>query len=276
MKRLHKDNYHLLNQHIQQVPFNKLFAQLVIEKTVPGEIFVDNDENPSSFYVVHPYGMSLLIGKHTNRVFNDELRDYALNNHKVRNRFEWMQVYPYEWDTILSEILGEKLVASTNNPENRECGIVELGTRVNFRFNSEKFLALEPDNLPCGAEIVSTNKDHFEKITGSVVPSKFWSNYNEFSNYGKGFTVLYNKHLASTAFSAYVRGNVFEIGIETDARFWGKGFAQSVCRALINYCLGNGFEPVWACRLENEASYVLAQKLGFEPCARLPYYRLSK
>lgn len=276
MRPLHKDMYHVVNQHLQQVPFNKLFAQLVVEKTVPGDIFVDDDENPTAFYVVHPYGMSLLIGNYTNSAFNIKLRDYALNNHKVRNRFEWMQAFPFEWNAVLSEILGEKLVTTTNNTDNSECGIVELGTRVNFRFNRDKFLALEPHNLEEGAKIVATNEEQFPNITGSVVPSKFWSNYHEFNKYGKGFTVVYDNQLASTAFSAYVRGNVFEIGIETDARFFGKGFAQSVCRVLINYCLANGFEPVWACRLENVASYVLAQKLGFEPCARLPYYRLSK
>jgi hypothetical protein len=35
-------------------------------------------------------------------------------------------------------------------------------------------------------------------------------------------------------------------------------------------------EPVWACRLENDGSYKLAQKLGFEPVLEIPYYRLSK
>lgn len=54
----------------------------------------------------------------------------------------------------------------------------------------------------------------------------------------------------------------------------GKGYAVSVCSALIDYCLDHDLEPVLACRLENEGSYYLAQKLGFRPSVTLPYYRL--
>jgi len=80
--------------------------------------------------------------------------------------------------------------------------------------------------------------------------------------------------LVSTAFSAFVHGHLLELGIETLAGFYGRGFAQFTCSALIDYCLENNLEPVWACRLENTGSYKLAQKLGFEVEHLLPYYQL--
>jgi hypothetical protein len=46
------------------------------------------------------------------------------------------------------------------------------------------------------------------------------------------------------------------------------------CAALIDRTLQLGLEPVWACRLDNHASYRLARKLGFAHALSLPYYRL--
>ena len=54
----------------------------------------------------------------------------------------------------------------------------------------------------------------------------------------------------------------------------GKGCAKVVACALIDDCLRQGLEPVWACRLENVASVNLASQLGFVAGARVPYYRL--
>ncbi|TKG91495.1 GNAT family N-acetyltransferase [Puteibacter caeruleilacunae] len=63
--------------------------------------------------------------------------------------------------------------------------------------------------------------------------------------------------------------------METIPEFRGQGFAQYACAALIDYCLANGYEPVWACKETNVPSYKLAQKLGFVPALTLPYYRLA-
>jgi RimJ/RimL family protein N-acetyltransferase len=71
-----------------------------------------------------------------------------------------------------------------------------------------------------------------------------------------------------------VHDNYLELGIETVEAYRGKGLAQSVCSALIDYCLQNNYEPVWSCRFENTASYRLAQKLGFEPVSTRTYYKL--
>lgn len=68
--------------------------------------------------------------------------------------------------------------------------------------------------------------------------------------------------------------NQLEFGIETVDGFRGKGFAFHTASSLIDYCLENNYEPVWACRLENTGSYKLAEKLGFEPTVTLPYYKL--
>ena len=82
--------------------------------------------------------------------------------------------------------------------------------------------------------------------------------------------------LASTAYSVFLHDDKLKLVIETVEEFRGKGFAQRSCSGMIDYCIANHYEPVWACKLENTGSYHLAQKLGFEPVLEIPFYRLCK
>ncbi len=91
MKLLDKSKYGKLNEAIKRVTFNTLFAEAVIEHKVAGEIFVDDIENPKTFYVVHPYGMTLLFGDSNNEEFNNAFRDYSLNSNNIRDKHEWMK-----------------------------------------------------------------------------------------------------------------------------------------------------------------------------------------
>jgi L-amino acid N-acyltransferase YncA len=81
--------------------------------------------------------------------------------------------------------------------------------------------------------------------------------------------------LVSTAFSSFIHDHQLEIGIETSENSRGKKFAMVVCSSLIDYCLENNYEPIWACRAENIGSYKLAVTLGFEPIVSIPYYKLN-
>ena len=70
MKLLEKEDYTKLTEPIKKVTINNLFARSVIEHKVTGKVFVDNPENPKTYYVVHPYGMTLLFGECNNEAFN--------------------------------------------------------------------------------------------------------------------------------------------------------------------------------------------------------------
>jgi len=184
-----------------------------------------------------------------------------------------MQVFPDGWNDTLINLFGNKLVKSAYNT--KEAGIIELNTRVNFKFSHKKYLNREIRSIQ-NIEIVKTDKNIFENMPGTVVPKHFWDNVNDFLENGVGFSLLFNKRLAATAFSSYIHDDKLELGIETVTEFRKKGFAEIVSCALIDYCIKNNYEPVWSCRLENAGSYMLAQKIGFVPIMEKPYYRLSK
>lgn len=275
MLLLESKNYHQLLEPIKKVTINNLFALSVLEQRMPGFVYINDANDPKTFYIVHPYGMSLLFGDCSNKVFNAKLRDYALNKNKTPKKQEWMQAFPNAWHDVLKDLFGTSLINSSDNSEKSENNVIELNTRVNFRFNLEKYCLLKQDK-PAGVTIVRTNEKIFAEMKGAVVPSFFWNDAADFYKNGIGFSLFEGDKLASTSYSAFIQGNMLEIGLETVEEFRGKGYAQNTCTALIDYCLKNNFEPVWACRLENIGSYKLAVKLGFEPTLKIPYYKLCR
>jgi GNAT superfamily N-acetyltransferase len=273
---LEKENYDKLNEPLSKVKINNLFARFVAEKCVSGTVYVDNQDEPRTFYIVHPYGISLLFGDSSNKGFNYSLREYALNIQNVRHKYEWMQAYPDEWDTVLKELFQDFLVKSSENIAHKENAIIELNTRINFKFNLARYLDFKKTNIVEGLKIVRMDKQLFHLMKGSVIPLYFWDSADDFCEKGIGFSLFHDNKLASTAYSAFIFNDKLELGIETVEEFRGKGFAQHTCSSLIDYCIDNNLEPIWSCKLENTGSYNLAQKLGFEPSAEIPFYRLCK
>lgn len=276
MKLLEKQHYSKLVEPLQKVAFNNLFARSVVEHKIPGKVFVDDPGNPKTYYVIHPYGMSLLFGDSANETFNTSFRNYALNYNHERNKHEWMQASPGNWHNVLNELFKNELVKSADNTTRQETGIVELNTRVNFKFNRDNYQALRKTNTDPEIKIIRTDSRIFRDMKGSVVPAYFWKSEDDFMKNGIGFSLLYKGKLASTAYSSFIHDDKLELGIETVEEFRGRGFAAYPCSALLDYCIENNYEPIWACRLENTGSYKLAQKAGFIPSLEQPYYRLSK
>lgn len=272
---LNPNDYRLALPGLTQLPINHLFARAVIDKMVTGRIYVDNPVNPATFLIVHPYGMSLLLGNENNARFNAAFVNYALNHDRTRLKTEWLQAYPPAWHEKLQVLFKDNIITEEDAASTGNHNKLELSMRVNFSFNKDKYLEFKRslDNGP--HEIVRTDTEQFENIHGTVVPRHFWDNAKDFSRNGVAFSVVYDGKIASTAFSAFVIGRQLELGIESDAAARGKGFATLTCMALIDYCLENGYEPVWACRLQNTNSMRLATKLGFESTLYLPFYKLQ-
>lgn len=276
MIQLDKNGYDQLIEPLSKVKINNLFARSVIEKKIEGKVYVDNTNAPRTFYVVHPYGMSLLFGASDNEAFNNSFREHAFNYQRTRNYHEWLQADPGNWESVLQRLFDGHLVSSSASYGNQCSGIIELNTRINFKFNLAKYQEFKKKHIVEDLKVVRTDQQMFREMKGSVIPFYFWNSADEFYEKGVGFSLLHDGRLASTAYSAFIHDDQLEIGIETSEAFRGKGFAQYVCSSLIDYCMERQLEPVWACRKENTGSYQLARKLGFEPVMEIPYYRLCK
>ncbi len=274
MVLLEKNQYDQVRDSLRKVSVNNLFALSVIEGHVTGKVYADQTSHASSFYIVHPYGMSLLFGDTGNDRFNLRLLDYFLNKNQERIKEEWLQAFPEAWNELLAALLGDRLVSAGSNHAGDNVKRIELHTRVNFKFNPQKYHRFRQTLNPGKYEIVRMDGGLFRKMKGSVVPQFFWDSAEDFLGHGIGFSLVMGPDPVSSAYSAYIIGKQLELGIETVPEYRGKGLARHTCAALIDYCLSHGYEPVWSCRLENTGSYLLAQKLGFDPTLTLPYYKL--
>ncbi|NML39526.1 GNAT family N-acetyltransferase [Chitinophaga sp. G-6-1-13] len=260
--------YHQLTTALKSAPINTLFAQAVVDGKVNGKVYTDNPAHPNAFYIVHPYGMSLLWGDSSDEDFHQRLKDYAANVQGARQGEEWLQAFPGSWDFVLDTLFRDE--------QQQPVAHVERDTRLNFKFNADKYRELRkqaPADAPI--QIKTVTRTAFESMTGTVIPAHFWNSADEFVSQSIGYSVYYDNALASLAFAAFINHEVLEIGIETCAPFRGKGLAYHACAGLIDYCLDRGLEPIWACRGSNAGSRKLAQQLGFEISKELPYYRLK-
>lgn len=258
---------------VRSVDVNNLFARSVVEHKVRGRVYADDDIRPASFYVVHPYGMTMLVGATNRPLFNQALLRRALNDDGQRTTTEWMQAFPRDWDPVLADLFGERLVPVGSHDDLH--GLVELNTRVLFRFDPAAYADTRPAALPPGIEVRCATREDLAAVRGSVVPNNFWDGEDEFLAHGVGFTLLDHGRPAALAFSSFLHDDRLELGIETLPEHRGKGYGRLACAALIDVCLEQGLTPVWACREANTASFRLALALGFVTAERLPYYRLS-
>jgi RimJ/RimL family protein N-acetyltransferase len=227
-------------------------------------------------YILHPYGMSLLTGDGKNIEYLNWLTGYMLNTNMERNRDEWMQVFSDKWNGLIEKKIGNQLIPAKMNHSLNHSDFVEVNTRVNFKFNENRYKNAQYYRINENISIHRLEKETTSSVHGSVIPLNFWNNEDEFLKKGLGFSVFVNGEQASTAYSAFVHGSFLEIGIETIEKYRGFGYAKLACRALIDYCVANNYKPIWSCRLENIGSYKLALSLGFEPTCEIPYYRLCK
>ena len=279
MMSLPKEQHWKAETPLEAVQFNTLFASTVVDNVLSGQIYVDNPHDPTVFIIAHPYGMSLLFGRTDNTEFNNSLREYMVDSKVKRKGMEWLQVHPAEWKPVLEELLGADLIKKCGPAEQPATATDDPGkvmeyTRVNFLFNKDRYAAFAGQYSPPPESIVRTDAKLFLGIMGQVVPKHFWKDMDHFLGEGVGFTLMAEGSAASTSFCAFQKDNMLEIGVETESQHRGKGYAVHVCKALIDYCMENGYEPIWSCRLENAGSFNLAQKLGFEPVLYVPYYQL--
>lgn len=282
MKPLSPAEYPRVEALLRAVPINTLFARAVVERQVSGRVYVDDTVSPRTVYVAHPYGMSLLFGSTDRADFNKGLVPY-LTGDVPRVGPEWLQVFPDEWSGRLAKMLRDRLTLLRPAPGATVAAVfpdarkVVQTIRVNFHFEARRYAELNDTLvLPAGCELTEDAGWIYRHMQGSVVPSAFWDTSDEFEARGAATALLYRGALASAAFASFVMDDYLELGIETYEPFRGKGFALHACAVLINYCLKRGLEPVWACRLDNHASYRLALRLGFVHALSIPYYQLPR
>lgn len=272
MIELRPEDFQTLLPSVRGMAINHLFARSVLERQVDGRVFVDREARTRLCHVVHPYGMTLLFG-------DAECADpQALKAHLEECRRcahdLWMQVTPEALALGIDELLGCAAAPAGQAPLGPE---VQRYTRANFRFDPARYAERRAQLSPrTGVKLRPMTARDFALPDISVSPQEFWRDADQFFAHGGGWCVEHGGEPASMAFCSFRFDRQLEIGVETRAGFRKQGYAYYAASALVEQCLAQGLEPVWACRKENAASYNLALALGFEPTFEIAYYRLPR
>ncbi|RNB78533.1 GNAT family N-acetyltransferase [Brevibacillus fluminis] len=278
MIQLNPLDYAKVAPMVRSVPFNNLFARVVIENKVDGHVFVDDVSNPSVSLIVHKYGMALLCGSYENDAFNHQLVRF-LKHPTVEFPAKYLLTHPEQWGQKLAALLGSvKLKVDGKELElEQENNAFCLQTqRINYAFASPS--RLHDILVPASFTVARIDQDIYRKIhevQNSVVPDHFWNSAEDFLENGIGFALLYDDQIVSASFASYIVDDQLELGVETTAAFRKKGYSVYAASALVSYCLTNGYKPLWACRRENIGSSRLAERLGFAPASYHPYFCMT-
>lgn len=274
MIKLPKKKYGLAKKALKDVTINTLFAESVVKNHVDGAVYTDQEDNPTAFYVVHPYSMSLLYGNTHKPSFNRNLIGYMLNHDRKTRNPEWLQAFPESWNLLISNLLADKLANAHDNLVKDDGNSILEYRRVLFEFDPNRYSRIKATFPFRDFNVIRTGRQSYKEMSGSVIPAVFWNNADHFLEQGIGFSTMVNGKTASIAFASFLHGKKLEIGIETVPQFRKSGLAMAACLHLIDYCLNYHYEPVWACNSQNTGSYNLAIALGFNKVKSLPYYRL--
>lgn len=228
----------------------------VINGDKPGEIYVNNIDNPTAA-LIQTSECNLLAGNPNDEDFNSE----------VSSELDfWDQLTPdsIEWT--------DKIPTIHENP------FVRKYTRRHYVLTSDKFLeckttlkegyVLEKVNIPLLRENTFENSDKVLKW------AEEWGDDEKFEKYGVGFLIRNDKTIVSWSLSDCSFENKIAIGIHTDERYRKNGFGKIVASTAVKECFAKGYQEIdWLCVDTNKGSRAVAEKLGFK--YNNPYYSFT-
>jgi RimJ/RimL family protein N-acetyltransferase len=147
--------------------------------------------------------------------------------------------------------------------------------RVAFRFDPAAFAAQRVQQaLPAQFSLRRMDTALMRRVADGTYPflAGMWQSAARFEQDGVGYCVLAADRVVSFCYSVFVHGRHHEVDIMTVDGFRRLGLARAAASAFIDECLARGFEPGWECFRRNDASYRLAESLGFQPNHEFPVY----
>lgn len=255
LRELTKEKYNSIKTLFVE-SFCPTFVYAILEQTIPGVVYTDDQTSPRSFFIGTESGIYFIAGEEENQVFNDFIAEYYEKQAKSTKRFTLFSAND-TWDQILKTILKDDL---------------NQMKRVAFSFQQKPSKrALE---LPKGFALKRIDEDIIANSTefNSAYYKEYWNSASHFLGKGFGFAVLHGNHVLSECTSIFLGNNRAEMDIYTLEEYRGMGLAYCVGSKFIEFCLENGMTPSWDCDVCNNSSMTLAVKLGFKPVAEYSIY----
>lgn len=225
---------------------NELSVLSVINDIMPGEIYVNNIDNPT-VALIKTCECNLIAGSPNNIVFNSQ----------VSSELDfWDSLTPdsSEWFDKIPTIHKNQFIVKYK--------------RRHYILSSNKFLKHDTNLLDEyvleKVDLTLLRDKTFENSEKLLKWAEAWGCDETFKKYGTGYLIRNKNTIVSWSLSDCSFKNKIAIGIHTDERYRKKGFGKIVVSATIEDCFAKGYEVIeWLCVDFNKGSKAIAEKLGF-------------
>lgn len=238
----------------------------VIDGEFPGRIFADQKENPSVALVWAISRWAYVDGNPLVGSFNEALpaliREVIIPG-SLQMNMNWFELYTSdspEWMATIENSLGKYKPGKHYETV--------------FTFDKQRYLASKrPFTLPEGSWI---GKRDFPILPDTARDASFVEDkFRTKTSFGFAL-VKDGRNVSVCRSNGFISGREFMIDVyTTDKNERSKGHATAVGTALIDFCLENGYIPLWETTQDNIPSRKLAQKLGFVASEYYPVYAIE-
>ena len=245
-----------------------LAVNAIIEGNRPGEIYLDDLENPKTAFALATKGPACyLVGFSDNDEFNSSVQSVIIERitPKVKRlgyEFSVIRFSPDEWEKKIGVILKNQ----------------RFWKGYWLWFNTVRRLKANLKELvPVGFSVQQVDQKLLKRVNlknlNTVVNIILkWNSIDDFMRKGYGFCLIHESTIVSWCVMNKRAGKICEIAIGTDEKHRNAGFATLVGTALLEYCFSKNLEPCWHCPSDNLSSIAVAEKIGFKKKLVYPTY----
>lgn len=245
MFKLKNDNFYKIVPLVKSQ--NELSVFSVINGFMPGEIYVNNLDNPTSA-LIKTRECNLIAGSTNDDGFNSEVStEIDFWDQLTPDSDEWIDIIPtIHKNPFVRKYKRRHYTLSISNFQ--ECYMP-----IKEGFKLEK------------VDIDLLRKNRYENSEKLLEWISDWGDDANFQKYGAGNFIHNDKVIASWSLSDCSLDQNITIGIHTDERFRKNGFGKIVVSATVKDCFMKRYEHInWLCVDSNKGSIAIAEKIGFQ------------
>jgi RimJ/RimL family protein N-acetyltransferase len=261
MYEMNKKEYHLVRGVLQPLSDFQPFCNAVLAGVFPGRVFVDDQRQPSSAFLVTRENWCFLAGNPERQSFNQMLNQAIFERQIIDQQTGALMFtcHPADWGGRLSEVFSPRAPV-----------LLERRHYTSQQLHLDWRQVLPPDfelrfvgpgsmTLP-GMEVPGQLQGTLDTWVENTHPL--------FKDYG--FVAIYNRGEAGGRVAAFatvdgVANGSGDLGFETQVEFRRQGLGTAVAAAAIEYGLANGVNTIhWTCMQTNQGSIRTAEKLGLQ------------
>lgn len=242
--KLDRNEFFKVRSLIAEIEYDPNYAYSIMNNTQEGEIYVNNNEHPTSAFLKHCCGFAYPLGDPNDEEFNQQIHILLQSKQNPIN----ICLPNKEWERSILHFSDLSIISRQ---------------RYYFKHDTNKF-NIKDYPLPIGYHIIPMDRDSYETLSGTVIPRYYWKSAEYFLNHGYGVCLINPEgHIVSSSFSSCIENSCMDIGIQTRVGYEGHGFATLTAAQMVQYSLDHGYTPIWGCHSQNVGSYSVAQKLKF-------------